>query len=71
LGLARMQDPTLLACFGSVLGLTCQPDPTALGPATRVRPNSFWQRRSHPQPQFLIQNKGKEQSQGATVSSTV
>jgi hypothetical protein len=71
LGLAGMQDPTLLTCFGSVLGLTCQPDPTALGPATKGRPNGFRQRMSHPQPQFLTKNKGKERSQGATVSSTV
>ena len=72
LGLAGMQNPTLLACFGSVLGLTCQSDPTALGPATKVRLNSFWQRMSHPQPQFLTKKREERNApQDATLLSTV
>jgi len=31
LGLAGQQDTTLLALFGSVLGLSWQPDPTTFG----------------------------------------
>jgi len=41
LGLAERHDPTLSARFGNVLGLTCQLDPTALGPATKARPSGF------------------------------
>jgi len=41
LGLAGRQDPTLLALFENILGLTCQPNPTALGPATKARPSGF------------------------------
>jgi hypothetical protein len=53
-------DPTLLIFFGSVLGLACQLDPTTLSPATKARPNDFWQRRPRLQPQFLTKNTGNE-----------
>jgi len=50
--------------FKSVLGLACQPDPTALGLATKTRPSRFWQRKPNPQPQFLTKNTGKERLLG-------
>jgi hypothetical protein len=48
LSLAERQGPTLMALFGSVLGLDCQPDPTTLGLAPKARPSGLWQRRSRP-----------------------
>jgi hypothetical protein len=45
-----------LAPFGSVLGLAWQPDPTALGPATKSNPIAFGKVGNTPQLQFLTKN---------------
>jgi len=37
----EQHDPTLLAPFGSVLGLAWHPDPTTLGPAAKLDPIAF------------------------------
>jgi hypothetical protein len=60
LDFAKRQDPTLLTLFKSVLGLTCQPNPTVLGFSCQARLGSFQQRKQLSQPQFLTKNTGKK-----------